>query len=164
MPTTLSNVIAVAAEGYFSLALQSDGQVVAWGSSGASPAGLSNVVAIAGGPMALSADGTVPWGPRPPVGPTNVIAIASSAYQTLFLLNDGANVIPFSITGAALIENGFAASLPTERGRHYALLASDSLAPASWTFVIAIAGDGTTKSLVDPVVSPAGRFYRVVRQ
>lgn len=164
VPATLSNVIAIAAEGYFSLALQSDGHVVSWGSVGTQPAGLSNVVAIAGGPTALSADGTVLWGPRPPVAPINVIGIASSAYQTLFLLDDGANVIPFSITRTALGENGFTASLPTERGRHYVLLASDSPSPGSWSFVTAIAGDGTTKSLVDPVVWPAGRFYRVVRQ
>jgi hypothetical protein len=79
-------------------------------------------------------------------------------------LNDGANVIPFSISPASLTGNGFVVALPTVRGRHYVLLASDSIEPLWWRFVIAIAGDGSIKSLVDPVVSSAQRFYRVIRQ
>jgi len=49
----LSNVVAVAGGAYHSLALKSDGTVVAWGYNGDGetnvPPGLSNVVAIAGG-------------------------------------------------------------------------------------------------------------------
>ena len=51
--TILSNVVAIAAWGEFSLALRADGKVVAWGRNGYGqtdvPAGLSNVVAIAAG-------------------------------------------------------------------------------------------------------------------
>ena len=51
VPPGLSNVVAIAAGGYHSLALQADGTVVAWGYNGYGqtnvPPGLSNVVAIA---------------------------------------------------------------------------------------------------------------------
>lgn len=47
---TLSNVVSVAAYGDYSLALKSDGQIVAWGRDfPAIPHGLSNLVAIAAG-------------------------------------------------------------------------------------------------------------------
>jgi len=66
--------VAIAAGGYHSLALKSDGTVVAWSTSGAMsngqaivPAGLNNVVAVAAGwvhSLALKADGTVvAWAP-----------------------------------------------------------------------------------------------------
>jgi len=162
VPATLSNVVAIAAEGYFSLALLANGQVVSWGDVSSPPAGV--FIAIAGGPLVLSADGTVPWRRLPPVHPTNVVAIASSESEGLFLLNDGSNVIPFSISSASRNGNGLVVSVPTERGRHYVLLASDSLKPLSWNFVAAIAGDGSTRSLIDPAVSSGQRFYRVIRQ
>jgi alpha-tubulin suppressor-like RCC1 family protein len=61
---------AIAAGGFHSLALKSDGTVVAWGyndfGQSTVPAGLSGVVAIAGGwfhSLALKSDGTVvAWG------------------------------------------------------------------------------------------------------
>ncbi|MCX8040847.1 MAG: RCC1 domain-containing protein, partial [Planctomycetota bacterium] len=66
LPVTAVDVIAVAAGGLHTLALQRDGKVVAWGenSSGQSmvPAGLSDVVAIAAGgrhSLTLKRDGTV---------------------------------------------------------------------------------------------------------
>lgn len=53
MPSNLTNVVTLAVGGFHALALRTDGTVVAWGqnSSGQTnvPAGLSNVVAIAGG-------------------------------------------------------------------------------------------------------------------
>ncbi|MFM7678288.1 MAG: hypothetical protein ACKO83_05510, partial [Roseiflexaceae bacterium] len=77
IPTTVqnSNVIAVAAGTYHSLALLNDGTVRAWGCIGRTsgqcsvPAGLSNVIAIAAGAnhsLALKSDGTVvQWGETP---------------------------------------------------------------------------------------------------
>ena len=70
MPAGLTGVIAIAAGYAHSLALKSDGTVVAWGSNdyGQSnvPAGLTGVTAIAGGyghSLALKSDGTVvAWG------------------------------------------------------------------------------------------------------
>jgi alpha-tubulin suppressor-like RCC1 family protein len=50
VPAGLSNVVAVAAGGFHSLALKNDGSVVAWGDNTAGqtsvPVGLTNVVAI----------------------------------------------------------------------------------------------------------------------
>jgi hypothetical protein len=53
VPAGLSNVVAVAAGGYHSLALKNDGKVLVWGDNSTNqtsiPAGLSNVVAISSG-------------------------------------------------------------------------------------------------------------------
>ncbi len=62
IPSGLTDVAALAAGGNYSMALKSDGTVVTWGGTiNYTPAGLSNVTAIAAGSaaMALRADGTV---------------------------------------------------------------------------------------------------------
>jgi alpha-tubulin suppressor-like RCC1 family protein len=86
VPAGLSNVIAIS-EGGCQMALQSDGQVAAWGNPyyGLTnvPANLSNVVAIAAGAtacLALSANGQLTmWGTvtNVPDGLTNVVAITA---------------------------------------------------------------------------------------
>jgi alpha-tubulin suppressor-like RCC1 family protein len=102
----LSNVTAIAAGEYHSLALQSNGTVVAWGYNGSGqtsvPAGLSDVVAIAGGgdfSLALQANGTVvAWGDNSygettvPAGLSNVVAIAAGFYHALALEANGSVV------------------------------------------------------------------------
>src|SRR5437667_442148 len=54
VPSGLSNVVAIAAGGYRSLALRTDGTIVGWGDNyfgqGVAPPGVSNVTAIAAGP------------------------------------------------------------------------------------------------------------------
>ena len=91
--STVSDVTAIAATGY----------PLAWGSNanGQStvPAGLANVVSVAGGTahsLALKADGTVlAWGDNSygqttlPTGLTGVVAIAAGAYYSLALKSDG---------------------------------------------------------------------------
>jgi alpha-tubulin suppressor-like RCC1 family protein len=103
IPAGLSNVVAIAAGAYHSLALRSDGKVVAWGDNTVGqlnvPTGLSNVVAIAAGfaqGLALKLDGTVvTWGYyngpsySPPTGLSNVVAIAAGYYDSLALKADG---------------------------------------------------------------------------
>ena len=114
VPAGLSNVVAVAGGGIHSLALRTDGTVVAWGGNSPNangqsdvPAGLTNVVAIdAGGyifdfggqvhSLALRADGTViAWGEfgngpvTVPNGLANVVSIAAGGDHDLALRADG---------------------------------------------------------------------------
>ncbi|HLX94576.1 MAG TPA: hypothetical protein VKU37_02415 [Verrucomicrobiae bacterium] len=100
VPAAATNVMAIAAGDEYSLALEGDGTVIAWGKTTAVPTGLSNVVAIAAGDgqnLALKSDGTiVAWGiPRTPSytnvppGLSNVVAIACGDEHNLALKADG---------------------------------------------------------------------------
>ena len=70
VPVSVSNVVAIAAGWWHSLALRADGTVIAWGDNSYGqtnvPASATNIVAIAAGwyhNLALRADGTViAWG------------------------------------------------------------------------------------------------------
>ena len=108
---TLTNVVAIAAGGWHSLALKADGTVVAWGAGTTNtdswphdgqaiiPANLTNVVAVAAGTLhslALRADGTVVgWGLNDhgqttiPPDLTNVVAVAAGNAHSLALKSDG---------------------------------------------------------------------------
>jgi hypothetical protein len=55
----------------------------------------------------------------------------------------------------------FRLSVPTEKGRSYILEFTDSMAPANWTALRAVVGDGTVIVLVDPTATNHQRFYRV---
>jgi hypothetical protein len=103
VPTDLTNIVAVAAGAYHSLALKSDGTVVAWGwnvyGQTNVPSTLSNVVSIAGGlghSIALKSNGTVvAWGynnygqATVPSGLSNVVALAAGDNHNLALKSDG---------------------------------------------------------------------------
>jgi hypothetical protein len=98
VPSDLTNAVAIAAGGDHSLALRSDGTVVAWGQSAHGqcnvPSGLSNVVAIAAGAyhsVALKSDLTVvSWGLMQAGLPQITNAVAISAWtETLAVLADG---------------------------------------------------------------------------
>jgi hypothetical protein len=110
VPEGLSNVVAIACGWFHDLAVRSDGTVVAWGATlpqnnnnplhltlnyGQTnvPAGLNNVVAVAGGhvhSVALMADGkVVSWGDvwtNVPPDVNNVIAIACGDHHSLALV------------------------------------------------------------------------------
>lgn len=98
----LTNVAAIAAGPYHSLAAKDDGNVIMWGDSTqlAPPTNLNHVVSVAAGAyhdLALKSDGSVvSWG-RDDFNQTNVptdivsnaIAISAGGNQSLALLNDG---------------------------------------------------------------------------
>ena len=126
IPAGLSGVTAIAAGEYYSLALNSDGTVVQWGSRsyGTVPPGLSGVTAIAMGAahsLALKNNGTVvQWGniaTAIPVGLNGVTAIAAGDLHSLGLKSDGTVVawgqngqgqsnIPTGLSGITAIAAG----------------------------------------------------------
>jgi formylglycine-generating enzyme required for sulfatase activity/alpha-tubulin suppressor-like RCC1 family protein len=103
LPASLTNVVALAAGTFHSLALRADGTVVAWGLNDARqtnvPADLTGVIAIAAGrdySLALKDDGTVAgWGLgsggawRPPANWTNIVAIDGGRDWAVALRRDG---------------------------------------------------------------------------
>jgi alpha-tubulin suppressor-like RCC1 family protein len=103
IPANLSNVVAIAAGDYHSLALRGDGTVVAWGDNAfgesAVPAALSNVVAVAGGTffsMVIQSNGTIrAWGDysegqtNVPAGLPYAVASAGGNYHGVAIVGDG---------------------------------------------------------------------------
>lgn len=101
-PSSLTNVVAIAAGGHHSLAIKSDGTVAAWGWDNAGqcsvPASLGNVTRVAGGEgfsLALRANGSVvAWGEAAdgllalPSTATQVIQIAAGERHALALRAD----------------------------------------------------------------------------
>jgi alpha-tubulin suppressor-like RCC1 family protein len=99
VPVGLSNVVAVAAQRYLSLALRADGTIVTWGIGGTEVVDkhpLNNVVALAAGgggyTLALKRDGSVTdWGGGSslPGGLTSIAAIAVGGEHRLALRRNG---------------------------------------------------------------------------
>jgi len=135
-PAGLTSVVAVAGGATHSLALKSDGTVVAWSTSGYPetivPAGLTGVVAIAAKgntSMALKTDGTIMvWGANNqgqstvPANLTGVIAVAAGEQHCLALKADGTVVawgdsswgkttIPAGLSGVVAVDAGVDHSL-----------------------------------------------------
>ena len=130
VPSGLTNIMAIAAASFSSIAVKADGTVVEWASQKGlpqygqllqAPIG-GNVIAVAIGAtyqgtrnVALKKDGTVArWGSEsiyndatPPIGLSNVVAIAAGDGQTLALKNDG------TIIGWGFNDVGQATGIPT---------------------------------------------------
>ncbi len=117
IPAGLTGVKAISAGSSFSLALKTDGTVVAWGYNGSSqtqvPAGLSDVMRIAAGDahaLALKADGTVVmWGSvsssyynNPPVavpaGLANVFDLDGGSSFSIVVRDATADTAPLVVT------------------------------------------------------------------
>jgi hypothetical protein len=141
----LTNVTAVAAGAYQSLALKSDGTVVAWGDNDFGqtdvPDGLTNVAAVAGGfghSLALRADGTVvAWGnnnagqTNVPVGLTNAAAVAAGFAHSLALRSDGTVVVwGNSSYGQTNIPPGLANAVAIAAGSYQNLVLESDGRPA----------------------------------
>jgi alpha-tubulin suppressor-like RCC1 family protein/subtilisin-like proprotein convertase family protein len=104
VPNGLVNVQAVAADDDHSLALLGDGTVVGWGNDdyggATSPNGLKGMIAIAGGRLALAADGTIrsfgatpdpglPFTPEPEGLRAVAVAVGAPFIQNFALKADG---------------------------------------------------------------------------
>jgi hypothetical protein len=147
IPVGLTNVVGVAAGGYHSLALKTDGTVVVWGKNmvpgggdagdATVPGGLVNVVAVAAGAchsLALKGDRTVvAWGyngngqTNVPSGLTNVVAVAAGYAHSMALKSDG-TVVAWGYSGFGLttIADGLANVIEIAAGAMHSLaLTSD---------------------------------------
>ena len=171
VPVGLKNGVAIAAGGYHSLALKSDGTVAAWGGDWAGqtnvPVGLKNVLAVAAGSdhsLALKSDGTVvAWGDNGngqtnvPVGLTNVVAIAAGLWHSLALKSDGTVVawgynndgetnVPAGLTNVVTVAAGWVHSLALKSDGTVVAWGGDpggqTDVPAGLTNVVAIAAGG----------------------
>lgn len=158
MPASASNVIAIAAAQDHTLALRSNGTVVAWGNGAANvPANLSNVVAVAAGDyhsLALKTNGTVvAWGDggfvnsastNVPANVTNIVAIAAGGSFSVALRQNGTVVTwgtSYSFAGitnaVAIAACEFPIVILKADGKVYAT--NVTAAPASLSNAVAVA-------------------------
>ncbi|HXJ58166.1 MAG TPA: hypothetical protein VNU68_16035, partial [Verrucomicrobiae bacterium] len=142
VPPDLSNVVALAAGEYHSMALRSDGTVRAWGQdiNGdlTNTSGLNAIAAIATSgyhSLALRSNGTVvAWGRNwtgetdVPEGLSNVVAIAAGLRHSMALRGDG-TVVAWGQAGATNTPPGLTNVLAIAGGDQYcvALLENPSL-------------------------------------
>ena len=118
------------------LALQTNGLVVAWGDNSD---GQSDV----------------------PAGLTNVVAVAGGYYHSLALVGNGPPVLFAHAFTPARNQGIFSSSIQTERGKHYLMQFTDSISNPTWNFLPPRLGDGTMTTLTDSAANSLRRFYRV---
>jgi len=161
-----------------SLALKSDGTVVAWGSGpeASVPEGLSNVTAISAGyshNLALRSDRTVvAWGDHwfdygqfaVPAGLSNVIAVSAGAYHSLALKSDGTVVAwGWNIYGQAKAPIGLSNVVAIAAGGLHNLALKSDGTVAAWGFnldnVRNYSGQATVPAGLSNVVAVAAGGY-----
>jgi len=148
VPVGLSGVTAFSAGGYHSLALKSDGTVVAWGCGGGFdfgqctvPADLTGVTAISAGyyhNLALKSDGTVvAWGDNTysqstiPAGLSDVTTISAGGYHSLALKSDG-TVVAWGSLGQADVPPGLSGVTAISAGGAHNLVLKNDGTVVAW--------------------------------
>jgi alpha-tubulin suppressor-like RCC1 family protein len=181
----LSNIVAISApvaiipEEWY--ALRADGTLLRPAGGYSLPPGLTNIVVLAGSSgtdhhmnLAVKADGTVVgWGynfyafydgvPMVPAGLSNIVAVSSDSSHSIALVGDGPPTLDVPAANPAWDSNHFTVSVPTQSGRVYRLEYKNSLDETNWTTLPLVAGNGGTRTLVDPSAGGPQRFYRVRR-
>jgi alpha-tubulin suppressor-like RCC1 family protein len=176
----LSNVVAIAAGASHSVAVKSDGSVIAWGNNQYGqtdvPPGLDNIVAVAKGGnefvnrvLALTAKGTlVSWGgssslTNVPAGLSNVVAVAVGSAHSLALVGSQPPLPGVVLSEPTWTPSEFSLRVPTQSGGVYSLEYRNALGDGAWTPLPLTAGDGHMQTLTDPNATDQSRFYRVGR-
>jgi pectate lyase len=168
--TNLADVAAIAAGGYHSLALKSDGTVVGWGydiyGQATPPTNLIGVVAIAGGvyhSLALKSNGTaVGWGydtygqATPPAGLSNAVAIAAGGYHSLALKSDG-TVVGWGLSSYATPPAGLNGVVAIAAGEYHSLALKSDGTVVGWGYNDY--GQATPPTNLTGVVAIAGGYY-----
>lgn len=161
MPTSASNVVALATGEDHSLALRADGTIVAWGDSSfgqtSVPASATNVVAIAASgrhSTAMRADGTIiGWGSPYldfSVSPsaTNVVAIADGFYNLALRADGTVLTLPQTFQGNVPVSATNVVGIAAGSGGSYLVKADGSVAgvgfavPSRVTNVVQVAPGG----------------------
>ena len=73
-------------------------------------------------------------------------------------------VPPFLVFAPVKTNGAFNLSVETTAGKTYILEYTDSIAPPNWQPLPSLTGDGTVKTVTDPVASSIQRYYRVREQ
>lgn len=152
VPTGLGGVVSVAAGTYHSLALRSDGTVVAWGKvqtfgplfiEATVPSGLGGVTAIAAGgvqSLALKSDGTVvAWSANGdvqntvPGGLVGVVSVAAGNSHGLALKSDG-TVVAWGSNGSAqtTVPTGLNGMVAVAAGYYHSLALKNDGTVVAW--------------------------------
>ena len=160
VPVNATNVMAIAGGIFHSLALQTNGTVVAWGAGQINdpsdgnydygqaivPAGLSNVVAIAGGffhSLALTADGTVvAWGAGQTNNPSDGVDYGQSIVpaglsNVVAIAGGGYHSLALTADGTVVAWGAGQTNNPSDEADY-----GQSIVPAGLSNVVAIAGGG----------------------
>jgi hypothetical protein len=140
VPAEVTNVVAVAVGGGFTLALESDGTVVAWGSY-------------------YSSSGYVPM--TVPTGLTNVLAISAGINHCLALVGGNPPVQQVAPTELDYSDNQLSITVPTQSGRVYRLEQSTSLSDTNWSPMPLSPGNGAEQTFTDASATNAMGFYRI---
>lgn len=167
---SISNVMQIASCPTRGLAQSTAGISFNWGTAAVSPPDhATNLVAVACSRshyLALRPDGTVvSWGDEasPPIGITNVQAIAAADFYSLALIGNSPLVLSSRIVNPGRDADGFSLFVEAQSGRVFRLEYKRSLSDPVWTPLALVAGKAGLLKLSDPTAGTHQRFYRVRR-